>query len=211
MDGNVKRMGIFIASILCCSGCATIISGTSQVMTFQSSPTGAEVFVNGVPVGVTPLTVTVARRKGTKVLIQKHGYREQTFVLKTKLEPWFWGNVVVGGLLGSTTDAATGATVEYSPDQYYTVLEAIAETPSAQAMGVMANTRNQVIRFVLVNYNNLASDMNAGSGEYLTALFDLLEVPAGERRAALPTVKALFVQKPGISDFAEAVADAFQE
>ena len=84
------------------SGCATIISGTKQVMTFQSNPSDAEIVINGTSVGVTPLSVTIARKKGTQVLVKKAGFREQSFVLKHTLEPWFWGNVIFGGLFGST-------------------------------------------------------------------------------------------------------------
>ncbi len=37
------------------SGCATIIHGTHQDVAFSSSPTGAEVWVDGVKVGETPV------------------------------------------------------------------------------------------------------------------------------------------------------------
>ena len=38
------------------------------------------------------------------------------------MNPWFFGNIVIGGLLGSTTDGVSGAINEFSPDQYFVTL-----------------------------------------------------------------------------------------
>jgi hypothetical protein len=51
--------------VLVTSGCATMIDGSSQPLTFNSSPNGARIYVNGVELGTTPLTmpVKVQRRR----------------------------------------------------------------------------------------------------------------------------------------------------
>lgn len=198
---------IFVFSTLF-YGCATIISGTSQVLTFQSNPSGAEVVINGTSIGVTPLTTTVARKNDTKVVIKKDGYKEQSFVLKQKLEPWFWGNIIFGGVIGSTTDGLSGATVEYSPDQYYTTLEPVEPPSPPTIINTTDNKKNKVIRYILVNYNKITAELNVGSGEYLSALYEFLNISQNERNTALLTIKNLYIEKPEIPDFAEAVAQS---
>lgn len=205
----MKYAAFMLAIVLSVTGCATIISGTSQVMTFHSSPSGAEVVVNGTSVGITPLTVTVARKKGTHIVVKKKGYREQSFVLKHKLEPWFWGNVIFGGVFGSTTDFATGATVEYSPDQYYTTLESEEAESGETTMGATESPDNRIIRFILVNYNALALDLSAGRGEHVTSLLQLLDISEEHSDEAITKIKALYVEHAEIPAFAESVAAAF--
>ena len=167
--------------------------------------------INGTSVGVTPLSVTVARKSGTKVLIKKDGYQEQAFVLKQKLQPWFWGNIIFGGFFGSTTDLATGATVEYSPDQYYTTLQLKESVSPEITMGVTEQSDNRIIRFILVNYNALAIDLNNKSGEYLESLLQLLKVSGDNEQEAILKLKQLFIDESEIPRFAEAVAREFTQ
>ena len=191
------------------TGCATIVSGTKQELSFKSNPEGAEVIVNGTSVGVTPLTVKVKRKQGTQIVVRKDGFQEQSFVLKHSMEPWFWGNILIGGLFGSTTDFASGATVEYEQDQYYTTLEPVAAESAESTMDTSETPENKVIRYVLVNYNDLAVGLNDGDNEKLVALLDLLDIPAEERETATATIKGLFEEHKEIPAFAEAVAAAF--
>jgi hypothetical protein len=73
------------------SGCATIVDGSSQPVTFNSEPNRAKIFLNGTQVGVTPLTLQVQRSKTTVVVAKKEGYEEQQIPLQTKLNGYFWG------------------------------------------------------------------------------------------------------------------------
>ncbi len=97
------------------SSCATIVDGKTQSVTFQSSPAGAEVLINGTIIGITPFTVTLDRADGTQLTVRKDGYETVSMELNTALNPTFWGNIIIGGVFGSTTDAASGASREYVP------------------------------------------------------------------------------------------------
>ena len=57
------------------------------------------------------------------LVIRKEGYKEFSTTMSTTLNGWFFGNIVLGGLPGSTTDAATGAMHEYAPNQFLVALE----------------------------------------------------------------------------------------
>jgi hypothetical protein len=110
----VRLASLFFA-LFVFAGCATIVKGTNQTVSINSNVNGAEVIVNGERVGVTPFTGPIKRKSGTTVTVQKLGYQTKTITLTTEIESVFWGNIIIGGVLGSTTDLATGAMYYYAP------------------------------------------------------------------------------------------------
>lgn len=112
------RLSIFALSVvssLVFGSCATIVGGTSQTISIDSNVKNAEVVVDGVVVGKTPFVGSIKRSKTTSVSIRKAGYNPRTTILNTEVEPIFWGNIIVGGFFGSTTDLASGAMYKYTP------------------------------------------------------------------------------------------------
>jgi PEGA domain len=186
------------------SGCATIIDGSSQPVTFNSSPNGARIYVNGMEVGTTPLIMPVKRSKTTMLLAKKDGYEDQSLLLQTKLNPYFWGNIIFyGGLFSSTTDFASDAMIEYSPNMYYITLNPI---PLLQSNGggfavergartrieqVGMRTERQVRTFILRYHADLTNDISRGQGEYLSSLYTMLHLPeSGETLKRLRSIAA---------------------
>ena len=43
------------------NGCATLLTGTSDDISFASNPSGADIMVNGLKVGKTPATIKIKR------------------------------------------------------------------------------------------------------------------------------------------------------
>lgn len=99
-------------------GCATIVKGQSQLVTIDSNIRGADVILNGKVVGTTPYNGAIERGSSSQLTIRKDGYFPKTITLSTEFEPIFWGNIIIGGFLGSSTDAGTGAMYKYSPANY---------------------------------------------------------------------------------------------
>lgn len=102
-------------ALLATTGCSTIIKGKDQVVTINSNVEDAQITVNGVPVGKTPFTGPILRNSKTVVGVSKDGYVTKNVTLDTSIEPIFWGNIIIGGVLGSTTDASTGSMYKYAP------------------------------------------------------------------------------------------------
>lgn len=65
----MKRL--FVLAILFLSGCATIITGTTQEVSFQSNPDGAQVSVSGRILGRTPLTMNLKKKKDKLLYFKK--------------------------------------------------------------------------------------------------------------------------------------------
>lgn len=110
--------GVICAMFL--SGCATIISGTKQTIVFSSQPEGAQVLVDGISVGVTPLTIELKKNKHSVVEFRKDGYATQNLPMGKSFDgvtllSVFWD-------LG-TTDILSGAAWEYSPNRFHAIMQ----------------------------------------------------------------------------------------
>ena len=153
-----RRRLMFWGALLCCSsllfmqGCATIVSGKTQEVSFTSVPDGATVSVQGRALGKTPVTVQLDKKSEQTIVFEKDGYKTLTLPFTTQLDPWFWGNIVLGGFFGSTTDGISGAVYQYSPSQYNITLQPLEGIKSAD------RERNDAKTFIIANYKNGSSD-----------------------------------------------------
>lgn len=62
--------------VLAFSGCSTFEQGSSQQVSIYSYPAGADVSIDGVAVGKTPVSVNLARKVPHEVRLSLEGYRE---------------------------------------------------------------------------------------------------------------------------------------
>ncbi len=111
----MKTIYTAVAAIaLFATGCATIITPKQQNINVTSSTGEAiEVTLDG-KTSPTPGQFTVLRNGQDKVVnTTAPGCAPSTPVNKN-IAPAFWGNVIIGGLLGSTTDSATGKMYSYA-------------------------------------------------------------------------------------------------
>ena len=102
------------------TGCAGIINGTTQDLTFRSEPEGATVLVDGLQRGVTPITLNLKKNEHKTVSFRKAGYKDETVELSKKMDPVAFLNIFWDL---STTDAITGALYEYSPNTHVVSLK----------------------------------------------------------------------------------------
>jgi hypothetical protein len=98
-------------------GCATIINGSSQEIAISSTPDGAEVWIDGARMGMTPTKVTLKRKNDYVVAVKKEGFREATLKIESEVSPWIAGNILLGGLIGLGIDFASGGAYHLNPGQ----------------------------------------------------------------------------------------------
>ena len=192
------------------AGCATIIDGTKEQMTFVSDPKGAIVSINGKKVGVTPITLLLPKETETKVTFEKEGYATQTITLGTNVNGWgIWGNLLlggVGGIFSTTTDATSGALHEYELNSYYINLTKESDALSSNInTSKNDNNKSEIKKFIIISYRNLIADISNGHGEYLDSLLSLLEVK--DKEAAIQKIKALSSLYTVIPEFATKVSE----
>jgi len=114
------------ATALLLSSCATVLTGTSDDITFNSTPGGAKIMIDGLEVGQTPAVVTVKRpgNKTTKVTLQMKGYEDRSFALSSKFNMFSCCNGT--NLLGWAIDFVTGSLFKYDKTNYKMELEPMA-------------------------------------------------------------------------------------
>jgi hypothetical protein len=201
MKYPTKILG-FIAAALACvflTGCASIISGRHEAVTFTSSPDDALVTIDGKQFGKTPITAQLERMSKPQVVtISKDGYKTETFQLKSTVNGWFFGNLIFGGLLGSSTDSSTGAINEYAQNMFNFAL-----TP-AGASTLPANS--EIKKFVIENYKDIIEELNTKPDSNLKALFVLMNIKPENQDNYIKQIKQLADENKDIVTFADKVA-----
>ena len=104
------------------SGCATILGGggKQKITVISSNPmnvrigyasndnktsTDAQSFT-------TPATITMVR-ENKNLLLTSDNNEFEPVIIEKKLNPWFWGDVIMTSLVSTTTDVVTGAIWKY--------------------------------------------------------------------------------------------------
>ena len=116
-----KLTAIFMATIILFSSCASIVSKGSYPISINSAPSEAKILIKdkkGIEVfsGQTPATIKLRAGSGFfgkaryQVTFSKTGYDTKTVPVEFKLDGWYFGNILLGGLIGMLiVDPATGA------------------------------------------------------------------------------------------------------
>jgi len=155
--------------VLLWAGCATIVQSTKQEISIATEPSGAAVLRDGVPVGTTPLTLTVKRKDaGETLILRKEGYEDGSIETKSRINGWFFGNIVTGGLAGSTTDLISGAAYKYDEDKYFLPLK-------AKGAASFSN-ETEIKSYAVINNLQLRIDIAQGEGEALENLIKLAKL-----------------------------------
>lgn len=108
---------ILLATVLAMTGCATFLNDDNQMVTFNTTPEGAQVAIDGVAKGYTPVVLPVARKGGDKVVtFTLSGYKTVNYELKNVLSGALVGNILLGGGIGLIVDAVSGRGGGYQKD-----------------------------------------------------------------------------------------------
>ncbi|BAV34238.1 hypothetical protein SCL_1947 [Sulfuricaulis limicola] len=113
---RLRSVVVFLSVAALSTGCASIIKGTDQVLTINSEPDGALVSIDGISIGVTPLSTKVKKNSASVITIKKDGYKVQTMPLDKKYDGVALLNIFWDL---STTDFVTGAAYEYVPNTFH--------------------------------------------------------------------------------------------
>jgi hypothetical protein len=142
MQNKKIVLGAIAMVVALIAGCASIVGGGStQQINISSNPEGAVIWqgklknkqvVDLVDTGLrTPTNITLPRR-GAVVVLKKEGYQDTNLVLTQKVNGWFFGNIIIGGLIGSSIDISTGASMKFDPDNLFVEMQPAASTAAAE-------------------------------------------------------------------------------
>ncbi|GHE59342.1 hypothetical protein [Roseivirga thermotolerans] len=141
-----KTLSLIGAAIICLlsTGCASILSKSTYPLSISSNPNSNIVVTNskGVEIykGNTPATVTLKsgdgffKRAEYQIKFTQAGYNEKVVPVTFKVDGWYWGNLLLGGILGMLiVDPATGAMYKLEQDYINeTLSQSVASTDSKE-------------------------------------------------------------------------------
>lgn len=113
---------IALAALSSLTGCASIVSGTSQIVSVETLHASGNVAGatcklqndKGVYYVTTPGTVSVHRAYGDmSVTCEKAGFDPGLATVKSSTKGMVAGNILLGGFIGAGVDAASGAAYDY--------------------------------------------------------------------------------------------------
>jgi len=131
----MRILGVLAACAML-GGCASVARGTTETISVESTPPGAEAIISGLDnpmTCTTPCAVVAKRNADISVTVQKSGYEPQVVQLTKEIPPagaaGFAGNVLLGGLVGMGVDAVTGAATDHKPNPVIVTLQPRALPP----------------------------------------------------------------------------------
>jgi hypothetical protein len=108
-----------VALLVAPTGCATLIRGTTTLVTVRSDAPGAEVVVDGEARGTTPLTVPLEHRSSHNILV-RYGAFARSYRLESGVGAgWVVLDLVFTSLIGVIVDSVTGAWSSLSQEDIY--------------------------------------------------------------------------------------------
>ena len=118
---KIKTASVLLSSSILFTSCASIVSKSSYPISINSAPSEAQIVIKdkkGIEIfsGQTPATLKLKSGSGFfgkaryQVTFNKSGYQTKTVPVEFKLNGWYFGNLLFGGILGMLIiDPATGA------------------------------------------------------------------------------------------------------
>ena len=140
-----KLFILAIVTIFLMTSCATIFTGTKDIIRFDSNPQGAKVYIDGIQVCITPCTTSVRRSLSEKLAeIKLDGYETRVIGLSQEFNTVSIINL--GNLLGWGIDVATGSLMKYDRKGYDIELEKDNRTSLLQNPSkIEINTETKII------------------------------------------------------------------
>lgn len=129
------RSIVVLALVIALSGCAAIFGSKQKNFDLRSTPTGAEVFLDGARVGTTPFKINLSNQKEHTFVFRQAGYKDVTCQLaKGTGGGWVVADILLG-LVPVIIDAATGAWSQTQGDSCMASMEPdqLAATSPADA------------------------------------------------------------------------------
>lgn len=102
------RLPALVLPLLILAGCATLFASKRKTVSFRTDPPGAQVLINGNPVGTTPYQTELQKKKEYIVTFRLEGHREVTCEIGKKVDAGWVVLDFLGGIIPIVIDAITG-------------------------------------------------------------------------------------------------------
>ncbi|MGB1728696.1 MAG: PEGA domain-containing protein [Crocinitomicaceae bacterium] len=141
-------ISLLATTILFITSCATLFTGTKDKITFNSEPSGATIYIDGVEQCKTPCTMTVKRSiSDTEVEFKLDGYETRLITLSKELNLVSIINTI--NLAGWGIDVLSGAVMKYDRKSYDITLDN-KKTSMINPTRINIDTKNKIVELFVV-------------------------------------------------------------
>ena len=109
-----RMVGALLVVTSTVSGCATILNGSKQNVSFETTPPQATARVEFQTL-TTPATIKLARDQSYEVTFEKSGYLPAHAHIGHSVSCALFGNLLFGGIIGILVDVSSGAAFNLEP------------------------------------------------------------------------------------------------
>lgn len=140
----IRKTVAISAITLSLFGCASIVSDSQYTVAINSSPDDATFTIldkqgRSIQSGQTPSSITLNASSGFfqgqqySIELSKDGYDDKTYPLSSTVDGWYFGNILIGGLIGMLiVDPATGAMYKLPERIDVSLDESVAQRTDAE-------------------------------------------------------------------------------
>jgi hypothetical protein len=116
------------------NGCASIFNGNASMLNIMTNPENATVTIKGSQSGEkivqhTPCNITLNKGSDYMVKIEFAGYQSENIIIRREIAGWFWGNILLGGVIGMVIDYSTNNMWTHSPTNINIDLSKLSSLP----------------------------------------------------------------------------------
>ena len=130
----MRKLGPLACALACAAlaACSSIIEGTSQEITVNTNPAGADCLLNRQGLAVahvspTPGAATIQKTKDDITIVcTKDGFETATYLNHSGAAGATFGNIILGGGIGWPIDSASGADNKYDSPANITLVPKVA-------------------------------------------------------------------------------------
>jgi hypothetical protein len=121
------RNGIMIKALapillaLALASCATVMTGKTDILSVDSSPSGARFVTNTGVSATTPAEIEVPDDVDVRFTFSLDGYADASATSKARMSSWVWANIVIGGVIGLIVDFASGGIYTHDKSVFVTL------------------------------------------------------------------------------------------
>jgi len=132
---TIARLVVALATPYLLGGCASMIHGPNETIRVDSQPPGATVRILPDEITVTtPARVSLPRKHPHTLLVSLDGHVSRILFIDRITSGAAYGNLLLGGMVGTSTDYETGAAFDLDPDEFDIVLKPLkSSAPPADA------------------------------------------------------------------------------
>jgi hypothetical protein len=125
INQTILSFAVLATTLLPITNCAAIFKGTSEDVDFNSQPTGAEVYINGMLSGTTPLRIKLESKNTYYIEFRKAGLPSKTYRIGNNIGAGWIVLDILAGLVPVVIDAATNSWYELDNKNIYMILEPV--------------------------------------------------------------------------------------